>query len=121
MDDAFSEKLNAILSNPEAMKTIAALAGQMAGPGAPEGAAFSDEKAARTEKAGPEKDPFSDLLQSDLYAGAARLFSGKEAAARIALLAALKPYLEENRRDKLDGILRVMRALEWLGKLQSRR
>lgn len=106
MED-FEEKLNAILSSPETMGQIMALADSLSGKpeeGAPEESA----------PAGPSREsPLSFLSELDpkLIGKASTLLgeytrSGDE---RIALLAAMRPFLSEERRPRLDKAMQIAR------------
>lgn len=116
MDNDISEKLGALLSNPEAMAKIAGLAGSLGlASHAP-----SPEKAGVRECAEcPAKEllpcggapcPFPD---KDKAAGAA-----KSIAESRALLTALKPYLSSERCARIDKILGMMKIAEIMGYLK---
>lgn len=105
----FEEKLNAILSNPEAMAQVASLAQSL-------GQQQSQEpQPAPPPSSGPESgfglDPA--LLQKVLPL--LTELNDNKASEREQLLYALRPFLKESRRDKIDQALRAARVLH-LGK-----
>ena len=116
MDNDFSEKLGAILSNPEALAKIAGIAGSLG---------LSAPPAPEKEKAASECDecPAKDLLPCG---GAPCPFPAKDkvghAAKSIAesraLLSALKPYLSAERCARIDKILGMMKIAEIMGYLK---
>lgn len=117
MDD-FEEKLNSILSSPEAMGQIMALANSISGnpgqdPGGEgEGSQEGGPPAAPSVK-GADNNPLSLLQGLDpgmlerimsLYREYSR--GGDE---KSELLQAMKPFLKEERREKLDKAVRIAR------------
>ncbi len=118
MDNDFSEKLGALLSNPEARAKIAGIAGSLGLTGAPAPTKTVDKD---TRKCGdcPAKEvlpcggapcPF----QSKDSMGSA----AKSIAESRALLAALKPYLSVERCARIDKILGMMKIAEIMGYLK---
>ena len=135
----FEEKLNAILSNPDAMAQVASLAQSLGGGSASGGdtgrggeTAHGEEPAPSGDgdRAGP-RDPsgsplpdmegLSSLLGQIDPAMIRRLLplagelNRPENTQRQQLLYALRPYLKESRREKVDQALQVARVLH-LGK-----
>ena len=127
MDD-FEEKLNAILSNPDAMAQVASLA-QSLGAGAPPsspaaGAGEQREQAPpppAAETAAPDLGNLSSLLGQIDPAMIQRLLplvrelNSPQDNQRKQFLYALRPYLKESRRDKVDRALQIARMIH-LGK-----
>lgn len=89
-------KLQGILSDPEAMNSIR---NAMSGMGIPQGVQKQDSQAAE-----PAALPLP-VGQSE------------EARNRSRLIAALKPYLNDERRDKADKLLSLLSILELSGGL----
>jgi hypothetical protein len=118
MDNDFSEKLGALLSNPEALAKIAGIAGSLGLSGMP-----MTEKAPPKETRECESCPAKEVLPCG---GAPCPFQGKDtvgsAAKSIAesraLLAALKPYLSAERCARVDKILGMMKIAEIMGYLK---
>ena len=112
----FEEKLSSILGNQEAMDQIMALAHSLSGEAGERKAAAPEEHAPPSEKEGTISDS-SDLTQ--LLSGVdpgmiemgMRLFReyGGEDDRNAALLRALRPFLREERRAKLDKAVRIAR------------
>ena len=125
----FSDKLNAILSNPEMMAQIKRLADTMTsgtasvaeeGPEPPEKATQASSQNTREQ---PEsKENLADM--SDAVNAIATLTGGgvpdrrgknSNIAHSKALLLALKPYLDDKRCEKIDKLLKMMQLAEMAG------
>jgi hypothetical protein len=119
MDNDISEKLGALLNNPEALAKIAGLAGSLGLGSAP--APAPEKPKEEAEKCA--SCPVSDLLpcggapcpfpKKDGAGGAA-----KSIAESRALLLALKPYLSHERCARIDKILGMMKIAEIMGYLK---
>lgn len=120
----FEEKLNSILGNQEAMGQIMALARSLSGGDQPEGARTGPENrqqaqpsaggGSQGEPAPPLSDISSLLGQIDprmlqMGMGLLREYQGNDDR-NAALLAALRPFLKEDRRAKLDRALQIARV-----------
>jgi hypothetical protein len=93
LDVDFSEKLKLVLSDPDAMAKITALAsglGKTAAPEAPSAVEPTSDVAASSDK--------TNLL----------LPSAQNGDPRINLLASLKPLLREDRRDRVDALTQAL-------------
>ncbi|MCQ2442959.1 MAG: hypothetical protein MJ077_07610 [Oscillospiraceae bacterium] len=113
MED-FEEKLNSILSSPEAMGQIMALANSLSGEGMSSGSTEETEDTAPPpEPPQTEEAPFSLFGGMDpaLLQKAMTLFrtynNGNNE--KTALLRAMRPFVREERRAKLDKIIQVSR------------
>ena len=100
----FEEKLNAILSDPEAMGQILSAAKALTGDGQ-EGTASSPSEAV--------DDPFSAIRQLDprivkLGMGLLQEYSASDDK-KTALLEALKPFLKPERQAKIDQAAKIAR------------
>lgn len=115
--DGLEEKLGAILSNQDAMSQIMALAKSLGGP--PQADAAADSPAAPTPNAS-EPDAFHDSapvlpsggIDPRLLSMAAKLAGAYSDAGddrRVALLAALRPFVKEERHQKLDKAIQIAR------------
>ncbi len=106
----FEEKLNAILSNPEAMAQVASLAQSLG-----QSQEHSEAPPSPAPSSGGEGlfglDPA--LLQKVLPL--LTELNDSRTGEREQLLYALRPFLKESRRDKVDQALRAARILS-LGK-----
>ena len=113
----FEEKLNAILSNPEAMAQVASIAQSLGGGTT----AQTTKEAPTTEKSHehppPPQDAFSSLLGQidptmlNKILPLIGQINTPQSGQREQLLYALRPYLKESRRDKIDQALRAARLL----------
>lgn len=117
MDD-FEEKLNAILSSPETMGQIMALANSLTGnTGNPEEQPASEggcPSPAPTPQTGSgEFNPLSLLqgLDPSMLSTLSRLFQeySRGEDERAALLAALKPFLRPERQEKVEKAMQITR------------
>lgn len=96
MDGDFASKLKTVLSDPEAMAKISAIASGLGG--------VSKETPAGTEnvqkeESEPNLNAFSDLSKN--------LFPAQSDPS-IALLSSLKPLLREEKRDRVDSLIRAL-------------
>ena len=122
----FEDKLNAILGNQEAMSQIMSLAHSLSGSGGPLQSGGEREPSAGRDSTGEERDdnsPPPAPPQPDLSALLGQLDPGMlQMGLRLvqeyqgsddrnaALLAALRPFLKEDRRAKLDRALEIARV-----------
>lgn len=95
MADDFQDKLNAILENPEMMKTISSLANSF-------GNQVSSE---------PKFDNNQSVGNSELVSNLQNVMSGMDMSSdsRINLLNALKPYMRSNRAAHMDTAIRILK------------
>ena len=118
MNGDFSSKLDKILSNPAMMAQIKSLADTMTEDGEAKAPPPTEPTQAAPEPepaAAPESPP-----QTDTPAAMPALFSPapgmeKNIKNTRALLLALKPYLDDKRRDKIDKMLNMLRLAEMAG------
>lgn len=122
----FEDKLNAILGNQEAMSQIMSLAQSLSGSGGPLQSGGEREPSDGRDSTGEERDdnsPPPAPPQPDLSALLGQLDPGMlQMGMRLvreyqgnddrnaALLAALRPFLKEDRRAKLDRALEIARV-----------
>lgn len=93
MDGDFQEKLNKVLSDPDALAKITAIASSL---GASPQQSEVKEPAASDER---EETPIMPALNPLNFA------SGDP---RLQLLSSLKPLLREEKRDKIDSLTRAL-------------
>lgn len=108
MDNGF-ENIQNILSDPESMKQIEELAEMIQGIG-------GDEKENSNENQNAETDEKNDGDQIDI-AKIMQIFSllnSEENNKDTALLLALKPHLREEKQEKIDKAIKIMRLLSIL-------
>lgn len=116
----FEEKLNQILSNPQAMEQIMSLANSIAGPPGQGGQGSQEADSPAPEQGPPSSAPMGALgglgdLLSGLDAGAMgkvmELFSvyQQQGDEKAQLLAALKPFLRPERQSRLEQAIRITR------------
>lgn len=118
MNGDFSSKLDKILSNPAMMAQIKSLADTMTEDGETKTPPPTEPTQAASE---PEPAPAPESPpQTDTPAAMPALFSPapgmeKNIKNTRALLLALKPYLDDKRRDKIDKMLNMLRLAEMAG------
>ncbi len=95
LDADFSEKLKAVLSDPEALSKISAIAGSLNPP-----MQKSDDSVAEKELPEPQ-----NALQTQGFGGFDLIGSGDP---RLALLSSVKPLLREEKRDRVDALIKAM-------------
>lgn len=106
LDSDFSEKLKSVLSNPEALAKITAIASSMM---------QSDKPLQPQSDLPPEPAPSNTASapsqNGDMMALAQNLTQGFKAPTddpRVALLYSLKPLLREDKRERIDALTRAL-------------
>ena len=128
----FEDKLNSILGNQEAMSQIMALARSLSGEQPQEPGSEETYSPAETEPASPPADLSALMGQIDpkmLQVGMDVIRQVQSTEDRnVALLSALRPFLKEERRARLDRALKIARmtklvrvALDALGGKEGER
>lgn len=108
----FETKLEQILNNPDAMSQIMSLAQSLGGTAAGTSSPPPAQPSAQAERsAGPSEPTDSPVLDPQLLSGIAALFGKMDQGDddRAALLNALRPFVREERRAKLDQAARIAR------------
>lgn len=103
MDD-LSEKLNGILNDPEAMRDIAALASQL---GVEKPGVHNEEQAPPPRSSLPADDTAAQLMKLMPMLGSLR-----QEDDTTRLLDAMRPFLSEERRQKLDKAKRLIKVMK---------
>ena len=104
MDNDFSEKLGAILSDPAAIAKIAGLAGSLG---------IGTNTPVKEEKPPEPKSEIKPAQSEKLSETAKNIACGR------ALLQALKPFLDARRREKIEKVLQMMHLAEMAGRFGS--
>lgn len=97
LDGDFAEKLKTVLSDPEAMAKISAIASGL-------GASAQTETTNEPEK---EAETVGQSGVSDILPVLSQSFS-PQSDPRLALLYSLKPLLREDKRDKIDSLTKAL-------------
>ena len=117
MNGDFSQKLNQVLSNPAMMAQIKALADTMTESEAAEKSDQIMEYPEPAKAAPPEQvDPFREKISAPPFFTPSPSFE-KNMKNTCALLAALKPFLDERRRGKIDKMLSMIQFAQMAGQL----
>lgn len=97
----FEDKLNSILNDPEQMDKIANMAKSLMGGDTTSSSAGNQISAAPAQ--------LFDGLDPSMLQGMGKLLSGMNQAddEKTALLEAMKPYLKEKRREKMDRAMKI--------------
>lgn len=116
-NDAFSSALDGILNNPEMMATIASMAQKIKG-----GESHSETAEEAKKESESERNASPADLSKALGALAPLLSQGfgkpsREDEERACLLRALKPYLNESRREAIEHIIKFSKISEVLKNL----
>lgn len=114
----FEEKLNAILNNQDAMSQIMSLARSLSGPGTAQESGERKEaqekkiEAASPPPASPDLSALMGQLDPQMLQMGMRLIREYQSNddRNAALLAALRPFLKEDRRARLDRALEIARV-----------
>lgn len=118
MNGDFSEKLKTVLSDPDAMATIAGLAKNFA---------REEKREEKREERPPEVPPappqspasgFGELMRQPAIAEALRVL-GDGSRERLNLLRAMRPFVKEEKKEKLDRIIQTMQTLDLLVSAQK--
>ena len=110
--DGFSEKLKTVLSDPESMAKITEIArGFAEKQGKPSALETADQSL-------PTPDATGELLRSPAISEALRLL-GNGSRERVALLQAMRPFVKEEKKAKLDKIISTMKTVDLLTSAQK--
>lgn len=120
--DHFSDRLKTVLADPEAMAKITQLARGFAEreSGAPPSDEAPSDAAPSAALSSPEKEsnPLRDLMNTPAIASALKLL-GDGSRERIALLCAMRPFVREAKKEKLDSIIQTMKMLDLISSAQK--
>jgi hypothetical protein len=118
MNGDFSQKLNQVLSNPAMMAQIKALADTMTeSESDPEKSGQLTQSPALPKQESPEPvDSVREKLSVPPFFTPSPSFE-KNMKNTCALLAALKPFLDERRRGKIDKMLSMIQFAQMAGQL----
>lgn len=105
MDVDFTEKLKNILSDPDAMAKITAIASGLNASAAADGKGADDP--ARPEAEPSAQETQAAFSQSDTLPAPTQRFSAVNDP-RLTLLNSLKPLLREEKRDRVDALTRAL-------------
>ena len=111
--DTFSDKLKTVLSDPESMAKITELAKNFA--------AKEKKEPVPTEldgKAESGGSVLSDLMEAPAIHKALQVLSDGSRE-RIALLCAMRPFVKEEKKEKLDKIISTMKTLDLISSAQK--
>ncbi len=103
--DELGDKLNAVLNDPEQMKRIADMAKSLMG-GGMGGPAQEEPKEVKREQ--PAEEASAPLFDPGMLGKLSSFMKkGESRSETHALLEAMKPYLSEKRRNKMDKALKL--------------
>lgn len=125
--DSFSDKLKTVLSDPESMAKIAELAknfsaGKASSPAEPAETASQTEPSEAPAALPPAEPSASggafDLFRSPAIAEALKLLQNGSRE-RVALLQAMRPFVRDEKKEKLDKIIQTMKTLDMISSAQK--
>ena len=118
MNGDFSQKLNQVLSNPAMMAQIKALADTMteSEPDSEKNGQITQAPTLPKQEPPEPTDPFREKLSVPPFFTPSPSFE-KNMKNTCALLAALKPFLDERRRGKIDKMLSMIQFAQMAGQL----
>lgn len=109
MDDQLTEKIRTLLADPQAMERIAAIAGSLGFSSGSEG-----------QPSQPRSDPAPAPPAQPAFAPQQGLPSGgfQTKDPRLDLLRALRPLVSEEKRGRLDDLVRIATVASLLGNIR---
>ena len=127
--DSFSDKLKTVLNDPESMAKIAELAKNFAGGKAAPAAPPENVPNESVESRGPvESHALAgetsglagafDLIRSPAIAEALQMLQNGSRE-RVALLQAMRPFVRDEKKEKLDKIIQTMKTLDLISSAQK--
>ncbi|MBQ4316720.1 MAG: hypothetical protein IJC20_00585 [Clostridia bacterium] len=115
MDSDFSEKLKKVLSDPEAMSKITAIASSL---GASSPQQNAEEKVGASEPEPQISPTIPPSAPSDALPALMQGFS-MSSDPRISLLSSIKPLLREEKREKIDALTRALALASMMKNLRK--
>ena len=112
--DGFSDKLKTVLSDPESMAKITELAKNFAAKENQSNFVPKEEK----EQGPGDKAVLGELMQTPAIHKALTVLSDGSRE-RIALLCAMRPFVKEEKKEKLDKIISTMKTLDLITSAQK--
>lgn len=109
-DDVLGERLNAVLSDPESMRRLGALAQTLSSSGALAGLLGGGQ----THTAGAEEDD-GEAPHVQKTGGEVRRTPHSAPSRHMALLHALRPYLSTEKQARLDRMVKLLQLAELAG------
>ncbi len=117
--DSFSDKLKTVLSDPESMAKITEIAKGFAARQNSEGVEDkASEPSEENREEIPRFDPVGELMHSPAISEALRVL-GNGSRERIALLVAMRPFVKEEKKERLDKIIGTMKTLDLITSTQK--
>jgi len=121
MDNNFSEKLKTVLADPESMAKITEIAKNFAASSAnrenPENQSGAASPA-QGQAVPSGINPIGNLMSSPAIAEVLRALSDGSGE-RIALLQAMRPFVRDEKKEKLDRIIQTMKMLSLISSAQN--
>jgi hypothetical protein len=114
MEGDFSQKLQQVLSDPDAMATIAGLAQNFSKKNEKSTAVSQGALSVPSEEAPPQgKGVLGEMLEQPAIASALKML-GEGSRERVALLQAMRPFVKDEKKERLDRIIQTMKTLDLL-------
>lgn len=122
--DSFSDRLKTVLADPDAMAKITELAKNFAAGEKPKPPSEEDLQGVETGglpgllPSSEESNPFRDLMRSPAISNALKLLNDGSRE-RVALLQAMRPFVRDEKKGKLDSIIQTMKVLDLISSAQK--
>lgn len=107
MEDISLDKISEVLNSPDLMSNLKSIMGQL-GVSSAEKPDIVVEESGLEEKKGIKE--ITEALNSNSIFSSITQFLSKNKAERIALLTALRPFLSDEKKGVLDGILQILKV-----------
>ncbi len=117
LDGDFAEKLKQVLSDPEAMSKITAIASSFGG-GTPTGPSPESTKVNAEPEQISSVPESANLGQPDALPALMQGF-GAKSDPRLLLLSSIKPLLREEKREKIDAITKALAIASMMKNLRK--
>lgn len=101
--------LSSIMQDPKAMEKAMSMANMLASSGILEGMQSKNEEPKETNDTGALNNILSSLPQKDESAPSHK--GQVSMNDRLALLCAIRPYLKEDKAEKLDSVIRILKIV----------
>ncbi len=110
MSEPSTDKLQEILGNPDNLALIARLVGGLGGSGGQSVSAHEEAESAAPTVSFHPPETLPAVSEGSLPSLSAPVFKDTSSDRRIALLNALRPYINDSKKERVDGLVRAIRV-----------
>ncbi len=115
MDDSLTEKIRAVLSDPESAAKIAQIASSLSGGGSAPADEPHADAGAKPDAETAESQTVGAFSSSPSLSPS---FRGKACDPRVDLLRALRPFVDGEKQRRLDDLLQIASIVSLLGTMK---